>query len=134
MVAVDFVSGAVNEGLTLGVLVTVFLSGLRHGVDLDHLVAITDISSSQVDKRRSVLLSTVYAAGHALVLLVLGLAAVLAGERIPAAFDAFMGRMIGLTLVALGLYVAYSLLRYGRGARLRSRWMLLFAGVRRALA
>ena len=117
----------------MGILITVFLSGLRHGVDLDHLVAITDISTSQVERRKSFLLSTTYAAGHALVLLFLGLIAVLVGERIPAAFDSLMGRLVGATLIALGLYVTYTLIRYGRAARVRSRWMLVLAGLRRAL-
>jgi len=44
-----------------------------------------------------------------------------------------MGRIVGLTLVALGLWVIYSIYRYARAGetfRLRSRWMLVFDGVR----
>ena len=122
-----------NEGLRMGVVVTVFLSGLRHGIDLDHLAAISDITSSQLDRRRSLFLASLYALGHALVLMVLGVLAVVAGRRIPAALDSAMGRMIGFTLVVLGLYVIYSLIRYGRDFRLRSRWMLVLSGVRRSL-
>lgn len=122
-----------SEGLRLGVVVTVFLSGLRHGIDLDHLAAISDITSSQLDRRRSLFLASLYALGHALVLMILGVLAVVAGRRIPAALDSIMGRMIGFTLVVLGLYVIYSLIRYGRDFRLRSRWMLVLSGVRRSL-
>ena len=122
-----------SEGLRMGVVVTVFLSGLRHGIDLDHLAAISDITSSQLDRRRSLFLASLYALGHALVLMVLGVVAVVAGRRIPEALDSFMGRMIGFTLVVLGLYVIYSLIRYGRDFRLRSRWMLVLSGVRRSL-
>ena len=122
-----------NEGLRLGVVVTVFLSGLRHGIDLDHLAAISDITSSQLDRRRSLFLASLYALGHALVLMVLGVVAVVAGRRIPEALDSIMGRVIGFTLVVLGVYVIYSLIRYGRDFRLRSRWMLVLSGVRRSL-
>lgn len=122
-----------SEGLRLGVVVTVFLSGLRHGIDIDHLAAISDITSSQLDRRRSLFLASLYALGHAFVLMILGVLAVLAGRQIPEALDSLMGRMIGFTLVVLGGYVIYSLIRYGRDFRLRSRWMLVLSGVRRSL-
>jgi ABC-type nickel/cobalt efflux system permease component RcnA len=38
---------------------------------------------------------------------------------------------VGATLVALGVYVFYSLIRHGRDFRMRSRWMLVFAAFRR---
>ncbi len=44
-----------------------------------------------------------------------------------------MGRIVGFTLVVLGLWVMYSVYRYARAGdtfRLRSRWMLVFAGIR----
>ena len=46
-----------------------------------------------------------------------------------------MGRVVGFTLVALGLWVMYSVYRYARAGeafRLRSRWMLVFDGIRTA--
>jgi high-affinity nickel-transport protein len=45
--------------------------------------------------------------------------------------DEFMGRVVGVTLIILGVYVVFSLVRHGRDFRLRSRWMLVFAGVRK---
>jgi high-affinity nickel-transport protein len=39
---------------------------------------------------------------------------------------------VGVTLVTLGVYVVVALARHGRDFRMRSRWMLVFAGVRRA--
>lgn len=122
-----------GEGLRWGVVLAVFLAGLRHGFDIDHIAAISDITSSQPDKRRALRLSSFYAAGHALVLCALGTAAVLFGRSIPASADALMGRVIGVTLIALGFYVIYSLVRFRRDFRLRSRWMLALAGIRRTL-
>lgn len=124
---------AAAAGLSGGLLVVVFLAGLRHGFDIDHIAAITDITSSQTSKRRAMLMASVYIVGHALVLFALGLAAVVLGARIPSSIDSFVGRAIGVTLVALGAYVMYSLVRYRSAARLRSRWMLVFMGVRRAV-
>jgi hypothetical protein len=81
-----------GEGLGFGLLVTAFWFGFRHGIDWDHIAAITDITSSQ---------------------------------------EAAMTRVVGVTLLALGVYVFVSLVRHGRDFRLRSRWMLVFSGVRR---
>jgi high-affinity nickel-transport protein len=116
------------------VLLAVFFAGLRHGFDLDHIAAITDITSSQLDRRRAYLLGTIYAVGHAFVLLILGGVAVIAGQRIPARLDEVMGRIIGATLIILGIYVVYSLIRFGRDVQLRSRWMLVLSGLKRTVA
>lgn len=119
-----------SEGI-VGVLVATLLNGLRHGFDVDHVAAITDITALQHDRRRALTLGTLYALGHALVVAVLGAAAVLAGARIPRGLDPALERVVGATLVALALYVAYSLIRYGSEARIQSRWVLLARGTRR---
>ena len=122
------------EPLEWSLLLTVGLAGFRHGFDIDHLAAIADISSSASDRSRALLLSTLYAAGHALVLLLLGAAAIVSGERLPAALDEAMGRLVGATLLVLGIYVVYSVVRYGRSARLRGRWSVILSGIQRTAA
>lgn len=119
------------DGLRLGVVVATFIYGLRHGIDLDHLAAISDITGSQESRSRSLVLATTYALGHAVVVLVLGGIAVAVGRRLPSGVDDFMEHVVGISLLILSGYVFYSLVRYGRDFRLRSRWMLLFAAVRR---
>lgn len=121
------------DGLTFGVLVGTLLAGIRHGFDIDHVAAIGDIASSQQHRRRSFFLATTYALGHMVVVLALGAAAVIAGVRISALTDSIATRVIGLTLIALGGYVVYSLIRFRRDFRIMSRWMLVTAGVRRVL-
>ncbi len=121
-----------GDGFGIGLIVTAFLLGLRHGIDWDHLAAITDIAGTATTPRRSLLLSTLYACGHGAVVLVLGIGAIAFGERIPKSMDDLMGRVVGVTLLALGVYVAVGLVRRGRDFRLRSRWTLVFAIVRRA--
>jgi high-affinity nickel permease len=174
----------------LGILLTGFLLGFRHGIDWDHIAAITDITSTtaaagmadaaHVEQHRSVAghshehggdreirahdggpggaalapalalrpvignrfmasqwaairLGTLYALGHGAVVVALGLAAIAFGALLPSWLDPMMARVVGLTLVALGLWVIYSIYRYARAGerfRLRSRWMLVFDSVR----
>lgn len=123
---------AASGGFGAGLLLTAFGFGFRHGIDWDHIAAITDITSTQPSRRRGIRLSSLYAVGHAVVVFAIGLLAIVAGERLPAGTDALMGRVVGMTLVVLGGYVLYALVRDGRDFRLRSRWMLVFAGVRGA--
>ncbi len=182
---------------TLALLVGVLALGFRHGFDWDHIVAITDITSTTVttdglsvaadavlapgtppgsptltseaialdrgwsDRTvvvaaggaprsssagmlsrwlppwRAVTLGTLYALGHASVVALLGLGAYLLGAVLPTWVDSVMGRIVGVTLLALGswlLFSAYRYARHGHEFRLRSRWMLVFDGVSSAKA
>src|ERR1043166_6898689 len=120
-----------EKGFRFGLLLSAFLFGFRHGIDWDHIAAITDITSSQEERRQAILFGTLYALGHALVIMSLGVAAIFAGKKLPAGLDQTMTRVVGATLVLLGVYVVVSLVRHGRDFRLRSRWMLIVAGVRK---
>jgi hypothetical protein len=175
----------------VGILLTGLFLGIRHGIDWDHIAAITDITSTTaaagmaeaahedqhldvpghqhghggtievrahdagpggatlspslavrppVGRTRfyagqieAIRLGTLYALGHGSVVIVLGLAALWFGALLPDWLDPIMGRVVGFTLVALGMWVMYSIYRYARGGekfRLQSRWMLVFAGIR----
>jgi hypothetical protein len=177
----------------VGLLVTALLLGIRHGIDWDHIAAITDITSTTAasaagearhesnhrvagshahehggpgelrvhdgvagagstsmaasipssiafdrgwflsEQAQAILLGTLYALGHALVVAVLGLAALMFGAILPDWVDPIMGRVVGVTLVVLGIWVLYSLIQYARNGtefRLQSRWMLVFRSVR----
>src|SRR6476646_10992260 len=123
----------VQNAFHIGLVVTALGFGFRHGIDWDHIAALTDITSSQEQPRRSMWFATLYALGHALVVFLLGFAAIIFAQRLPAGVDAFMERFVGATLVILGCYVFYALVRHRRDFRMRSRWMLMFSGVRRAI-
>jgi len=121
-----------GEAFGLGVLISAFLFGFRHGIDWDHIAAITDITSSQENNRASILFGTLYALGHALVVFLIGSAAILLGAKLPPGVDPIMERIVGFTLVILGVFVFASLIKHGREFRMRSRWMLIFSGIRTA--
>jgi hypothetical protein len=124
-------AAATSNAFHIGLVATALGFGFRHGIDWDHIAALTDITSSQDEPRRSMSLATLYALGHAVVVFVLGVAAILLSERLPSGVDSVMERIVGATLILLGVYVFFALVRHGRDFRMRSRWMLLFAGVRR---
>ena len=185
----EALAAVVPTAANIGVLGTGLLLGIRHGIDWDHIAAITDITSTTAaatsaeaaheeqhreisghahrhggehelrahdagpgaatlapatgggrrrllaDQAEAIKLGTLYALGHGLVVVILGIAALMFGALLPDWLDPLMGRVVGVTLVVLGLWVLYSIYRYARGGeafRLRSRWMLVFAGVRMA--
>ena len=178
-------------GGSLGVLGGALALGIRHGIDWDHIAAITDITSTTSSagdphedwlvsepglmitdesdhvaaelarrrpiaggagtvatvpgtkpwlgsnvtavQKRAIFLASLYAIGHGTVVTILGLLALLASQFLPSWIDPVMERIVGITLVLLGAYLAYSLIQYFRGKgefRLRSRWMLVFASAR----
>ncbi len=176
----------------VAVLFTGLILGIRHGIDWDHIAAITDITSTAAaagaaeaahqqqhrliagdhhahggtnevrahdvgpgaatlapqrlapglrqpllssQQVEAVRLGTLYALGHGAVVIALGLAALAFGALLPDWVDPIMGRVVGVTLMALGAWVLYSVYRYARAGetfRIRSRWMLVFDGVRYA--
>jgi high-affinity nickel-transport protein len=125
---------AAHEGLRLGLLATAAGLGFRHGIDWDHIAAITDLTAAQDTPRTAMASATCYFAGHGLVVGLLGAAAIVAGQHVPKSVDHVMERVVGATLVALGVYVLVSLARNGRDFRMRSRWMLVFSALRRVSA
>lgn len=121
--------------MSLGLLLTSFTLGLRHGFDWDHIAAIADLSGTAESRRRGFALSMLYAVGHGIVVFALGTIAIAFGLAIPDGLDEWMGRIVGITLIALGAWILIELARKGRNFRLRSRWMLMidgtFAGMRK---
>ncbi len=179
----------------IGLLITAVVLGIRHGIDWDHIAAITDITSTTTtadagtaahdeqhralaevtdwhrhdhggpsemhahdlgpgaatiaampvpvptpsrtrlaaEQRQAIGLGTLYALGHASVVAALGLAALMFGALLPDWVDPILGRVVGATLIILGIWVFVSLyqyMRYGTEFRLRSRWMVVFESVR----
>jgi high-affinity nickel permease len=190
----EFIAQIDADPAGIGVLITGLLLGIRHGIDWDHIAAITDITSTTAaagaaqaaharehrtvtghqhghggateieahgagarslprptaggagvaaatvghrwvgaEQLEAIRLGTLYAVGHGLVVIALGIAALSFGALLPDWLDPIMGRVVGLTLVGLGVWVLFSVFRYARSGesfRLRSRWMLVFDGAR----
>ena len=107
--------------------VTTLTLGLKHGIDWDHLAAITDITGSFQDLKKAFFHATLYAIGHGIVIIVLGLLTILFGISIPPQLDAVMKPIVGITLIILGVWIMYSVSKHKKNFRMKSRWMLLFS-------
>jgi high-affinity nickel-transport protein len=109
-------------------LVSAAILGFRHGFDYDHIAAISDITSVQVSSRKAMQLGLLYAVGHAATVAVLGSAVIVFQLSLPHGIDRVAERLVGLTLVLLGLYVLGSMFRGNYVPR--SRFVLLVNGLR----
>ncbi|HVF36275.1 MAG TPA: hypothetical protein VND91_13210 [Candidatus Saccharimonadia bacterium] len=85
------------------------------------------------EQRHALGLGTLYALGHASMVVALGVAALLFAAILPEWIDPILEKIVGVTLLLLGAWVLYSVAQSLRGRgdfRLRSRWMLLFDAAR----
>lgn len=114
------------------ILAAVFMLGLRHGIDFDHIAAITDIAGSSKNFREGLWLGFLYIVGHAAVIILLGFLAVFLGVRLPMWIDSFMEQIVGMTLIILGIFLFFSVFRHGKEFKLKSRWMIFFALIKKA--
>lgn len=104
--------------------------GLRHGIDWDHIAAISDVTGTQKSRPRAFVMGSLYALGHAAVVVALGVLAIVLGAQLPDWVDGYMETLVGLTLIGLAIWIFWSLWRTRGGLVLKSRWMLLFDGAR----
>jgi hypothetical protein len=98
-------NGILNSGNLRLALLSAGVLGFRHGLDYDHIAAITDISSVQARAADAMRYGLLYVAGHATTIAVLGTAAIAFRLSLPAASDRWAERLVGITLLALGIYV-----------------------------
>src|ERR1700761_3355537 len=111
-------------------LISAAALGFRHGLDYDHIAAITDISSVQSRPRDAMKFGLLYVAGHAATVAVLGAAAVIFRIALPPASDRWAERLVGITLLLLGLYVLGTFFRPGTHSHApRTRITLLVNGL-----
>jgi high-affinity nickel permease len=92
-------------------LLSAAILGFRHGFDYDHIAAITDITSVQDNRWRGMGLGLLYAIGHAATVAALGSAVIMFQLSLPRGMDRIAERLVGLTLLILGIYVLGSLFK-----------------------
>jgi high-affinity nickel permease len=110
------------NGLQLALLSAGIL-GFHHGFDYDHIAAITDITSVQNDRWRAMRLGVIYALGHAATVAALGTAVIMFQLTLPRGMDRIAERLVGLTLLVLGIYVLGSLIKGDPAPRSRFHLM-----------
>ncbi len=109
-------------------LLSAAILGFRHGFDYDHIAAITDITSVQTNRWRGMRLGLLYALGHAAMVAALGTAVIVFQLSLPHGIDRLAERLVGLTLLILGVYVLGSLFKGGSAPR--SRFHLMASAAR----
>ena len=85
--------------------------GLQHGVDVDHVAAFSDVTGMQPTAGESIRSGLYYATGHAATVGSLGIALILLKTSVPDAVSTWMEKVIGFTLVALGVYILNAIFR-----------------------
>ena len=130
------------DAVPLALAGTSFALGARHGLDWDHIAAITDLTAPRPGDedaprrhgRRGLGLSFWYCSGHGLVLAVFGALVLALGLGLPAGMDVAFEYLVGLTLVTLGGVVLYQLGRYRSDYRYTGRISLVVGALRRGWA
>jgi len=135
---------------TLGVAGTGFVLGCRHGLDWDHIAAITDLTAANTDElhqraeasgqsqpptehwHRSMSLAVWYCIGHGLVIGLLGAAVGILGLDLPPGIDRVFESVVGATLLVLGAVVLWQLGRDRGEYQYAGRIRLVIGTVRRA--
>ncbi len=112
-------------------LISCAVLGFRHGFDYDHIAAISDITSVQQKTSTAMRLGLLYAAGHASMIALLGGMVILFQLSLPHRMDSWAERLVGITLIVLGLYVMSSLIWGDPNALPPSRAALVIRGYRR---
>ena len=96
-----------------------FVIGFRHGFDIDHVAAISNLVGSSKQHKRGLFLAFLYSLGHGIVVVALGIALFMFGSIVPQSLESLLEKAVGITLIGLGLYLFYSMIRTGK---MVSRW------------
>ncbi len=95
----------------LSILAVGFLIGMHHALEADHIAAVSSIVCGKSGVRRIVRHGAVWGLGHALILSLVGGAAVLLKASIGPDFAVAIELIVGIMLVLLGAHVLYRLWR-----------------------
>lgn len=90
---------AIGAGFTLGCL---------HAFDVDHIAAVTALSSKKAKPSKTARLGAMWGLGHTATLLVLGAASIALKFSIPPSFEFYAELMVGIVLVVIGVWVLKS--------------------------
>lgn len=85
---------------------TAFLLGTLHAFEADHMAAVGAFAVRRPRALEAARFGIRWAAGHGAALIAVGTVVVLAGAHLPLASGAWLERVVGASLVALGLWTA----------------------------
>ena len=88
---------------SFGILIISFLLGMRHATDADHVVAVTTIVSRQRSLPRAATIGALWGLGHTLTLLGVGGAMIILGLAMPPWLGLTLELIVAVMLVVLGV-------------------------------
>lgn len=87
-------------------LITLALSlGIVHALDADHIMAVSALSTSNINSRSSVKFCLRWALGHGVTLITIGACVFLFGMAIPDQLSVYAEHIVGLVLIFLGILI-----------------------------
>jgi high-affinity nickel permease len=113
----------VHGGVATAVAAAAVL-GLRHGVDYDHVAAISDLTAAARRPAQGIWQAILYGLGHSTIVTILGALSVGFGMVLPKGSDKILEGAVGFTLIVLGAYVLYAIFRGEPGVRPATRFEL----------
>lgn len=97
-------------------LATGLVMGMRHAFDRDHIAAVTHFISLEPDPIKSAWFGFRWSVGHAVSVLALGSAILLLHLKLDPEFERYAELIVGVTLIALGIWRLLLLLQERRHA------------------
>lgn len=113
------------EGGVAAAVAAAAVLGFRHGVDYDHVAAITDLAGAARRPAQAVWLAILYGLGHSTIVTILGALSVGFGMVLPKGSDKILEGTMGCTLIVLGAYVLSTIVRGDPGVRPATRFELI---------
>ena len=104
--------------------------GFRHGLDYDHIAAISDITSVQNSPAPAMKYGLLYALGHAATVAALGSLVIFFQLSLPHGVDRIAELLVGITLIVLAAYVLGCIVLKRHTHRGQSRILLLISAAR----
>ena len=95
---------ALTTSTPLGLIATALLLGAAHSFAPDHLAAVGLFVSRGPRWGRALAIGARWGIGHSIVIMLVGGALVLTGWRFPQHFAPVVERLVGVTLIALGVF------------------------------
>ena len=96
-----------------GVLIlAAILSGVVHAFDVDHLVTVATFSSNGISRKNGIRFCAHWAIGHGAMILALAVLVYFTGITLPARFFELAESLVGVVLIALGIWVFRGIRRY----------------------
>lgn len=101
-------------------LLAVFI-GIRHGIDGDHVAAIADMVGSEQRKKKQLTLGVMYAIGHGMIVMVIGVLFIYIGLQLPDATKQVLEMLVSFTLILLGMFIIWSIFKQKKEYEYKSR-------------